>query len=362
MILSSRLDSTAYKDEKIKNFSVAIVGVGAIGTEIARLLGTLGVGRILLIDDDIVEPVNRTKSMFFQRPGDWGHYKTDVVANQAREYFPDVNWISIPQAIADVGFQELADSSLIFSATDNTLARVETAYLCRRLQIPMIDTGLLGSAYWCGRTAWFAPSPEAACYLCLLTEAKRAELLTVAYSNRQSCTAERENLDMPSTPTMSSIIASMAIDLAFRVCLPANEDISVAWNIALDSPPTLTSTNLIKAANCPFHALPGKETLVEFNYDLPFQTSFQTLGVTAIELDWPIVSEMRCEQCEKRLHPMKRLAWIRRHGRCQSCGSSKLAFLKVIEKIVKGDPFSALTPRDLSYSCKHLYTVISKSE
>lgn len=362
MILSSRLDSTEYKDEKIKNFSVAIVGAGAVGTEIARLLGTLEIGCVLLIDNDIVEPVNRTKSMFFKRPDDWGQYKTDILAKQAREYFPSVNWISIPQEIADVGFQEIAGCSLVFSATDNMLARLETTYLCRRLEIPMIDTGLLGSAYWCGRTAWFASSTEAACYLCLLTETKRAELLSLAYSARQSCTDIQENLDIPSTPTMSSIIAGMAIDLAFRICLPAKESRSLTWNVALDNPPTLTSINLKKATSCPFHAFPPKETLMKLNYDQSFETSLQVLGAKAIELDWPVVSEMRCEQCGERLHPMRRLAWIRKHGRCSSCGNNRLAGLKVIERIVKGGEFSQYSPRDLAYSCKHLYTVISQSE
>jgi molybdopterin-synthase adenylyltransferase len=362
MILSSRLDSTAYTHEKMKNFSVAIVGVGAIGTEIARLLGTLEVGRVILIDDDRVEPINRTKSIFFRRPGDMGHHKTDIVATQAREYFPNINWVSIPQEIADVGFQDLVDCSLIFSATDNTLARVETAYLCRRLKIPMIDTGLLGSAYWCARTAWFAPTTEAACYLCLLSETKRAEILTLAHSIRQSCTTIKENIDTPSTPTMASVIAGMAIDLAFQICLPADQNTSMAWDINLDNCPTLTSIALRKSANCPFHTFPDKHSLIELNYDSSFQLSLQNLGLAAIELDWPIVSEMRCEQCGKRLYPMKRLAWIRRHGRCSSCGSPRLSPLKAIHRIVKGEQFSEYSPRDFSFSCKHLYTAISKSE
>lgn len=362
MILPSRLDPTEYGRENIRNLSVALVGVGAIGSEIARLLGALGVNHITLIDSDVIEPINQTQGIFFRRPKDRGYHKTEVVAEQAREYFPNVHWASIPQEIADVGFQELDTCSILFSATDNTLARIETAYVCRRLGIPMIDTGLLGSAYWCGRTAWFAPETDAACYLCLLGEAKRAELLAFSHSAKRSCAEIKENLDMPSTPTMSSIIAGMAIDLALRLCLPKKQQVSLAWDVSLDISPTIACTTLKRSATCPFHTLPDPKALVKLDHDMPFRSSLHSLGVSAIELDWPIVTEMRCEHCGKRLHPMRRLAWVRRHGRCSQCDSGQLSPQKVVSRIAKDSPFGEYTPQDLSFSRKHLYTAIPKHE
>ncbi len=361
MILPSRLDSTEYNRENIKNLSVAIVGVGAIGSELARLLGAIEVQQIVLIDSDVIEPVNQTQGIFFRNPKDRGYHKTEIVTAQAKEYFPNVHWTSIPQEIADVGFKELDNCSILFSATDNTLARVETAYVCRRLGIPMIDTGLLGSAYWCGRTAWFAPQVTAACYLCLLSEAKRAELLAFSHSVKRSCAEIKENIGMPSTPTMSSIIAGMAIDLALRICVPKQQEVSIAWDINLDISPTIASTILRRSETCPFHRLPDPEALVELNYDMPFLSSLQSLGLDAIELDWPIVTTLRCEQCGKRLHPMRRLAWIRRHGKCDSCNSGKLFPLEVVSRIAKEGPFGEYTPRDFSFSRKHLYTGIREN-
>lgn len=356
MILPSRLDTTEYKHAQITKVSAAVVGVGAIGTEIARLLGTLGVGNVTLIDPDVVESVNRTKSIFFQTSSDSSTYKTDSVTKQLKDYFPGVNWISHPQEIADVGFQDLADCTLLFSATDSTLSRVESAYTCRRLEIPMIDTGLLGSAYWCGRTSWFPAESGSACYLCLLSERKRAGILAHSHSLRQSCADFQENVDVPSTPTMSSVIAGMAIDFAFRICLPSKQKTAETWEVDLNSPPKITRTLLRQSSTCPFHQLPGRHTLVKMDYDAPLRSSFESLGLRAIELDWPIVRTMRCERCGNRLHPMKRLAWIRRNAICEYCHHRKVSPVELVERIAIGDQLSEYTPRDLSFSPRHLYT------
>lgn len=56
--------STACPQDKLKDLNVLVVGVGAIGRQIARQVGLLGVKSITCVDDDIIEEHNVVPQMF----------------------------------------------------------------------------------------------------------------------------------------------------------------------------------------------------------------------------------------------------------------------------------------------------------
>ena len=78
------------------------------------------------------------------------------------------------------------------SCTDNALVRAEVAYAARALEIPMIDAGVYGSAKAGGRVAHYPAGDQAACYLCALGEARRAELLSYGWSASLGCHLNNE--------------------------------------------------------------------------------------------------------------------------------------------------------------------------
>ncbi len=51
--------------ERLEESSVAIVGVGALGTHATQSLARIGVGRLILIDRDIVELSNLDRQVLF---------------------------------------------------------------------------------------------------------------------------------------------------------------------------------------------------------------------------------------------------------------------------------------------------------
>lgn len=53
--LLDRVIRAGYDVDKISKFSVLIAGMGTIGCEVARILALYGVGKLILVDDDIVE-------------------------------------------------------------------------------------------------------------------------------------------------------------------------------------------------------------------------------------------------------------------------------------------------------------------
>lgn len=73
--------------ERIRDFSVAIVGVGGVGVAVCEMLTRCGVGKVIIFDHDTIELANMNK-MFF-RPEQAGWNKTMAVRHYCSELCPD---------------------------------------------------------------------------------------------------------------------------------------------------------------------------------------------------------------------------------------------------------------------------------
>jgi hypothetical protein len=356
----SRFEHTTYTRRQIGTLRAAVVGCGALGAEAARLLGLLGIGSVLLIDHDIVESTNLTHSPYLRVPSTLGQPKAKVLAEALAQHFPDTTWISLPHEIADTGFSPLRSCALLFSCTDNALARVETCYAAHRLQLPMMDAGLKGHAFWAGRVAWF-PGASAACYLCQLSAATRAELLSLSLASSQSCSSpapDRESV--PSTPTMASIVAALQVDLGLRLLLtpqPISE--ASAWELSLPLPETSWSSFIIpRSADCPFHDVGLDIDLVPLPMNVPLRISLSVdHSPRILELDWPLCLQARCATCQHLWSPMVRVATLRRRSVCPACGGSQLHSVETLSTVAPSDPSARFTPAQLNLPADHLFTL-----
>jgi molybdopterin/thiamine biosynthesis adenylyltransferase len=357
----SRLEHTAYTRRQVETLCVAVVGCGALGAEAARLLGLLGVGAVLLIDPDIVESTNLTHSPYLRAPAALGQPKAQVMAEALAKHFPDTAWTFLPHEIADIGFSRLHACALLFSCTDNALARVETCYAAHRLQLPMMDAGLKGHAFWAGRVAWF-PGAPAACYLCQLSAATRAELLSLSLASSQSCSSPAPDREaIPSTPTMASIVAALQVDLGLRLLLsPTPTAEACAWELSLPLPETSWSSFTIpRSVDCPFHDDGLDIELVRLPMNVPLQTSLTVdhSSPRILELDWPISIQARCATCQHLWSPRVRVATLRRRSTCPACGGSQLHSVETLATIAPSDPSAQFTPAQLNLPSDHLFTL-----
>jgi len=362
-----RLEQTAYTRSAVGSLSVAVIGCGALGSEAARLLGLLGLSSVLLIDPDVVEPTNLIHSPYLLSNNVLSRFKAEILTKNLAAHFPDTSWEALPCEIADAGFQRLQGCALLFSCTDNTLARVETCYTAHRLQLPVVDAGLKGRAFWSGRVAWL-PGGSAACYLCQLGEARRAELLSLSLAASQSCSADiQDDQILPSTPTMASIVAGLQVDLGLRLALTiAGSPVQAcAWELSLPLPETTWhSFTIPRSADCPWHdpddALLDLVPLpmdIVLNESLVQQSSGSDHLPQILELDWPLCVKARCNICRHLWSPMLRLATLRRHATCPACGSSRPHSTETLSRVAPGDPFASLTPRQLGFPSDHLFTL-----
>ena len=72
--------------DRLQAGSVAICGLGGLGSLVALELGRLGVGRLLLIDGDVVDPTNLERQHYFA--SQIGLRKTDALASTLAECAP----------------------------------------------------------------------------------------------------------------------------------------------------------------------------------------------------------------------------------------------------------------------------------
>jgi len=102
-----------WRQERLRTARVLVVGAGALGNEVMKNLALLGLGTTYLIDLDVVEPSNLSRSVLF-REEDGGQPKSEVAARRARELNPEITVVPIKgDVITDLGLGLFADVDLV---------------------------------------------------------------------------------------------------------------------------------------------------------------------------------------------------------------------------------------------------------
>src|SRR5215216_6283793 len=86
----ARLESIQWWDQPLVSRSrVLLIGAGALGNEVAKNLSLLGIGNLVIVDMDVVEMSNLSRSVLF-REEDQGQPKAECAVRRAKEIYPDM--------------------------------------------------------------------------------------------------------------------------------------------------------------------------------------------------------------------------------------------------------------------------------
>jgi adenylyltransferase/sulfurtransferase len=289
---SSGHPKCAFKD-------VIVAGVGALGSEVVNKLGQLGCPSVYLADPDVVEPVNQSRSPLFQGATALGRKKVDHLLDHLAALFPETHWTGSAAEIADVEPGVFSKAQVIFSCVDSDLARTEIVALAARFGLPVCDAGLGGLSTRIGRVSWL-PGGTAACFGCLLTTRRRTALLEFCETEVHSC-ATLDSIfpdGWTSTPATAALIADLQVDTASS-SIRLRDAFSIGLD--LDSVQPKQEIRHSRSAGCPLH-----------------EAADQT------GLAFPICTLAECLDCAREFNPERRIAWVRRYGRCPQCSSRKL--------------------------------------
>ena len=72
--------------ERVRDFSVAIVGIGGVGVAVVEMLARCGIGKVVIYDYDTIELANMNK--MFYRPEQSGWNKTMACRHDRSELSP----------------------------------------------------------------------------------------------------------------------------------------------------------------------------------------------------------------------------------------------------------------------------------
>lgn len=131
-------------NQDLANLRVAIVGCGGTGSAVAALLARLGVGQLVLIDNDIVDRTNLNRLHGArQADADAMLPKVVVVARSITELGLGARVVPIEAWVGDPGCRDaLRSCDLIFGCTDDNEGRLFLNRFAFYYLTPVIDVGL----------------------------------------------------------------------------------------------------------------------------------------------------------------------------------------------------------------------------
>lgn len=271
---------------------VVVVGLGALGNEVARILALSGVGRMVLCDPDRVEISNLSRCGLF-READIGARKVEAAARSLAELAPACRLDSRPLPLVHgVGLAELRDAELVVACLDSTAARLQLAGRCNLVRAAMIDGG---THPWGGEVRPYL-DPDGACYGCGLGGAARARS-----DSPWSCVEAAAAVRMAegATAAASVLVGGWMALTALRVLL----DLPVPPGLLQIDGPAGSVRRVLQArdADCPLHLPAGPVRVLHLSHIDSVGALRATLPIGSVPLAWaPVMEALECGRCNYR--------------------------------------------------------------
>ncbi|MBI3023989.1 MAG: HesA/MoeB/ThiF family protein [Thaumarchaeota archaeon] len=157
---------------KLAETTALVVGLGGTGCVASVLLALSGVGKLILVDRDIVTFENLHRQPVYSR-NDMGKAKAEVCASFIENRAPSTKVEYEAQILDGSNAGELVRAAdIALDCLDNLGGRQVLNRSCVEEGVPLVHTGALG---WEGSVAVFK-SPDTACLECLLPPGSADEL------------------------------------------------------------------------------------------------------------------------------------------------------------------------------------------
>ena len=158
---------------KLTKATVAVVGVGGLGTVSSLYLALAGVGTLWLIDQDKVEIKNLHRQILYTTR-DLNYAKAEVAAKQLRKHNPLLKAEAISEKLYEGNVEELlSGSDCVVDGLDNMLTRYIVNRACAKLGMPYVFGAVMGME---GNLSVFNP-PHTPCLECVLPNLSDSDML-----------------------------------------------------------------------------------------------------------------------------------------------------------------------------------------
>lgn len=127
--------------ERLERASVLVFGVGGVGSHCIEALARSGVGRLILVDSDVVSVTNINRQSIALH-STVGRYKTEVMKEKIRDISPRIrveiqNVFVLPENIGEIMD---CGADYVVDAVDTVTAKIAIVEECWKRGIPLISS------------------------------------------------------------------------------------------------------------------------------------------------------------------------------------------------------------------------------
>jgi adenylyltransferase/sulfurtransferase len=149
--------------EKLRKAKVCVVGVGGIGNPVVTQLTAMGVGKLKIVDRDIIEISNLHRQHLYTE-NDLGKVKVEAAKERLEKINSSVEIEALPNSVTKYTAESIISGyDIVVDALDSIDARYALNDACIKLNIPLIYAGALGML---GSVCTIIPN-KTACLRCI---------------------------------------------------------------------------------------------------------------------------------------------------------------------------------------------------
>jgi molybdopterin/thiamine biosynthesis adenylyltransferase/rhodanese-related sulfurtransferase len=138
-----------------------IVGAGGLGCAVLQYLVAAGVGRLVVVDHDVVEESNLHRQPLY-RMSDLGHPKVHAARSALLESNPSVRIDALPERLTAANAPRLVlAADVVVDAADSLAVTYMLSDACQRAHKPLVSASVLGLSGYVGAFCGGAPSYRA---------------------------------------------------------------------------------------------------------------------------------------------------------------------------------------------------------
>lgn len=148
---------TRSEQERFKDAKITVIGCGGIGGETIEMLARMGIGELVLVDEDAFDLSNLNRQTMASI-ADLGLDKEAVAAEKVRLINPYVKVTTYNEHVDQSNIDKvIGDSDIVIDALDNVLTRVIVSRKAKEKGIPYIHGAIHGTL---GQITVFLPNSD----------------------------------------------------------------------------------------------------------------------------------------------------------------------------------------------------------
>ncbi len=163
--------------EKFRAATVLVVGVGGLGSPVILYLAAAGIGRLILVDHDVVDLSNLQRQIAHQT-GSVGSRKVESAAATARDLNPHCDILTVAEKLDETNASQwISQTNVIVDCSDNFAVRFLLNRLSVQLRVPLVSGAAIR---FDGQLAVYDPrKSDSPCYRCLYEETGEEDMRCV---------------------------------------------------------------------------------------------------------------------------------------------------------------------------------------